>query len=840
MGKIAKRKSISERGGMSDCFVGREALIESFWKDYNASVSESDDWNAYVINYFGMPGIGKTELANQLNNQLIEKNKKVFSFLFKPEDSFLDNMLDFRRGIGNCLDVHFPLFDLAIMSYFKRSGRVIDEEKKKYLLDNDIADVVFPLMSIHPVTNIVAAVLQALRPLEKKYKRTFSEEDFCFLKESPTTIFNKLPHYFMMDLYKVVENAKEPLTVLLDDVEFFKGKYDFEEWFLGEKGIFREIPNIIWCIFSQKELQDKLEQEDKVIRKIELGALQENDIKLYLDSVGINPDYHHTIIIISEGMPLYLSIICEIYFIKVSQKKLDEFDASLGKNRVIDWYFKELDKDYQTILMALAFIESWNDEEAMNVIGDLGISVEKYWEIIEHSYVRKGNGRYYFHSVIQDALSENMPSELLKRLNTILSGKSVFEFAEVKATISDIDNIAAMNDYIVSLIGLLEKLRSSMEIDRMYKLHRIITLGAQRCQGVVWAESISYYIYGRLLSEVGLPEQAYDLLSAAMRIISSSTRPSNLDQKNCKMLEMQIRDEYAQTLQQTHSADEASKIRKKLLEETIKINGEKSIEAIAAKQNYYAGQLSVEGKLDEGINGLNKVIRKRKKYRFKNPEDENLNKESTIYALTNLALGYLKKEALDEAYDNARIAYRMACDIQELDSCSVLDTTLVLERILLEAGCYEEVVDDLEKLYLRFKAKLPKHSEIMLSIRYSLGIAYVENKQFDEAIDILKENFQMSFDLYGMSHKQTLKNKKEYALCLAKKGDHDNAIELLEDCRETYVNVYGYDSSEQLRNLLQALIVECSLTNDEEKKTELVKLYKENDYPLGYIKFALD
>lgn len=838
MGKIYKRASIPEKGNRFACFVGRKAIIDSFWRDYDSIDQKSDNWDANVINYFGMPGIGKTELANQLYLQHRDKNKNVYSFSFSADNSFLDNMLEFRAGIGEQFKISFPMFDVAVMAYYKRSGRRVEVEKLKLYLDNDIVNALYAIMSLTTFGGVVAAVAQALAPLEKKYKKQFDEDSFAFFRESSETIYSKLAYYFTSDLKDFFAVSKDANTVLVDNAEFFIDNADFKEWFLGEEGLLRLIPNIIWCFFSQREIKDEAELTDKVIRKVQIGALEDEEIREYLIQAGISSDYADKIIFCSEGIPVYLGIIREIYVKKLVNGKLEEFDAELGKEKVIDWYYKQLDGDSKTTLQVLALLETWDDETALATIHSIGISSETYMTLMEHSFIRGTNGRYYLHSLIQDAVINTISEALLKEIKHAIGRiaseelKDQLFFADINAKLNIIDDEEELNRFIVELHPLYDKFRVELDYVRMYKLHHIVTMRARKCSRKIWAESYSYSSYGRLLVFSGLAGEAYNYYSKALMISEGCDKPKYINDRAYRNYQLAIREEYANVLVHLSKFEEANEIREKILDEEIKVNGKKAFETLSAEQNYYQGMVYIDSLRDRAIRGLSKVLSIREKIILKNSDDLEQNKEFKLYAVLSLATGHLRNGDIDSAYERAKEAYEMASSKYGQDDLRTLEAVRVLTNVLMDMKEYGKAFEKLEKLYSEWNGRLKKNSSVIIAVRYALGVSYGVIGNPQKGAELLQENYGILHDLYGRSDKQTLRNKKEYALCLSKMKKHSEAIEHLEDCRFIYIKVYGLDDSEQLKNILHALIVEYSIVGDEEKLKEVATDYLSLGYSL--------
>lgn len=309
-----------------------------------------------------------------------------------------------------------------------------------------------------------------------------------------------------------------------------------------------------------------------------------------------------------------------------------------------------------------------------------------------------------------------------------------------------------------------------------------------------------------------------EYIAVAYRIVLNCVRPSMMKEKVYIIYISQVKEEYANILMHNQRYEESATIRKQLLEEAIVRWGENRFSTLAAKQNYYSVLIHLN--YEDGIKGMKRVLHKRETIILRSKQDIEQNEVYKIYALQQIAVGLCIIKNYVEALDFAEKAYTKAFELfgqEDIRTQSILHN---VNSILLELHAYDEVVDLLENMYIKWVKMLPNDSELILTMRLVMGIAYGECGKTSEGKKLLMDNFQFAYDRFGVCDKHTLLYKKEYALCVANGGEHEEAIELLKDCKEKYERVYGNDGSDQLKNILISLITEYHITKNSSLEKE--------------------
>lgn len=134
--KISDRRQIPQIETIQKPFIDRKLQRERFWKEYDMHKDVSVPWAISALNFYGMGGIGKSELANALSNELLERSITHIFFTFGDDMSFIDNVIEFRNRLFDVAKVSFVYFDTAYFVYCRKSGRTLSELAQKSILNS--------------------------------------------------------------------------------------------------------------------------------------------------------------------------------------------------------------------------------------------------------------------------------------------------------------------------------------------------------------------------------------------------------------------------------------------------------------------------------------------------------------------------------------------------------------------------------------------------------------------------------------------------------------------------------------------------------------------------------
>ena len=339
----------------------------------------------------------------------------------------------------------------------------------------------------------------------------------------------------------------------------------------------------------------------------------------------------------------------------------------------------------------------------------------------------------------------------------------------------------------------------------------------------ILSHSVAYFYHAKVLQKLGFLDKAYESYEVAYNIVCSVERPTYMKQCAYDYYATNIREEYANALQYCQKYEESRIIREKILEQSIKKYGRKKYETIVAQQNLYTLFIYMDDFRDKGIMGLKTIINRREKLIIKDNNIICMNAEHIIWAKQSLADGYEKKNDLEMAIKYSAEAYFEALEMKGEQDYYTQSIANRLADMLMTIREYELVIKLTEGIYATMKEIISDGNVLLNSMRYTLGVAYGASGRIEEGKNLLRECYEYAHDTWGIVDKRTLMYKKEYAICLAYEKQHEEAIEMLLDCKELYESTYGLDGEDQLFNIYDCLVKEYHILRIEDKAEDIAR-----------------
>jgi hypothetical protein len=312
-------------------------------------------------------------------------------------------------------------------------------------------------------------------------------------------------------------------------------------------------------------------------------------------------------------------------------------------------------------------------------------------------------------------------------------------------------------------------------------------------------------------------EKAFTYAKQAYDIMLETIPPFFISDADVYSIKREVMELYANMLMLKGNNGESKLIRSQIYKESRSKFGSKSFETIVAEQNLLMTEEVNAENISMIANKLKSIIHKREKLNLKDKFKQDNNQLHIIYAKQMIGNSY---EKIDDNYNAIywmQQAAKNALDIYGLEDNITQDLLHSYSSLLVNTRCYSDAILFLEQIYDSWKSKLPDRCEMMVSIRYLLGVSYAECGRIKEAKELLMNCFITSLDENGPHHKETLKYRKEYAICLGKEGNHEDALELMKEVEEFYLNKYGEDNSSQLFNIRHSINVEKNLISQRYK-----------------------
>ena len=720
--------------------------------------------------------------------------------------SALDNIVSIRCSLNRDYNFIFGLFDIAYVFYCNLCGKVIEERNKASLLDNELMNKVLPFLQLSKFA-VIADVLEAIKPFENKWFSSVTETDLSFLKMSPDDIEDVLIQLFVKDFKNNLKKISDPIIICLDNIVRINS--DLRECFFNDNGIICNLPCVVWAIASNEEIKDEA-VEEKYIRNVRLEELDYDSVGQYLKENAIKTEYTTNVYEVSGGIPIYVELLVK----KILQNETDRvFDLSeKDKNQWIEDYYLTISDDKKKTLKVLAINNTWNEEELITVLSNIKIDKSEYEYVLNQSYVQSFNEKVALHQVIKDVVQTNMSdteyTNIISKIGSLgLNRDDLYLLNYSKQLYFEPDE--------QSLIKLIaNEYGNSL---RTNNCERIIALHQRTAEFLKYKPSFclmsSYCFVGEMYKNIGLFKKMKETMAVACEMLAEIECPTGFNKTYYEDLCLHALEQYAFALQNEQDLEKSIKIREEILVRTIKAKGSKTIHALNAQQNLYNSLVDM-GICDDEIEGrLKHLIKSREKILLRNRYEISKNKEFTVMAKQLLCRVYASrgtennKELVSNIIELMESANVLPQNCTARNAVDMFIVKIAMDFSLYDVALIEDLKQRVENIY-------SKDSNVVESINYSLAVAYGETGNPEKGALILQHLYTNSFDKRGISSKETLRYKKEYAICISQIGDHDRALSLLKECKEVYENVYGKDESTQYNNIIHSIDTEEIFVNN--------------------------
>lgn len=118
-------------------FTDRKEARSLFWQWYKKVDDNRDDF--FVLSYYGIGGIGKSSLIDQLCREMVDKSKRYVKYDFEDAKGLdpYSILIDLKQGIRNRYGdfFRFPLFNAALLMLAKKSSVNFENDELVKRLD---------------------------------------------------------------------------------------------------------------------------------------------------------------------------------------------------------------------------------------------------------------------------------------------------------------------------------------------------------------------------------------------------------------------------------------------------------------------------------------------------------------------------------------------------------------------------------------------------------------------------------------------------------------------------------------------------------------------------------
>ena len=820
-------------------FTDREEPRRAFWECYNKFSEDigSEDpskQKSRVLAYYGVGGIGKTSLLNQLMVEMEDAAvaQKIGRPLYVDFDLSIKQepravMESIRNVLAEKYGFTFFLFDLGCFFYAKKIHENMDRPEIKSFIERsevlklalDSFGVVDTLAGMPiPVGNVVALVAK-LADMGVKYFKNKKAADSKELRNIDALSHAELLEYLplllahdisenMERIYKKGKGRKEPLVIFLDTYECLVNEMasigdpmNNDKWLRNSRnGLIAETPYVLWVIGGREKLKWKeIANWNGSLEQHLLGDFSEVDARDFLRCSGIDDsELQKGLYRLTRGTPVYLDLCVRQY----QEERLSQIE-DFGRNvtELIERFARYMDDARKDIVYMLSCLGEWSEEMLDEVVEQAlpSFSDSAYESVMGLSFIVESVEKHYImHQTVRDVLYKKCPQRI-KRKTTA----AAIDYSEKK--LKKLDAFSTDYEYYVGIL-LKQAIRFYTDDDdlsefytehvrpyfvRLCDLNRFCSL--ESLFNLFWERASQ----NKDVQLYALAQKDYSIWLRGMGRYSESAKMSEsayklytkiLGADNIKTLRAQR--EYAMGLHLLYQNKEALEIRKDVLKKRIKKLGENNCETIESYEDIEKSFIKLvdykkQLKVDEKICQLYSA---------------NLDSSDPriFFARNNVISAYRNLGMYQKANEVGRV---LIADVEQTRGKNDIVTFEIIANhvnTLEKLGQYNEVVDLRKNVLERSWKNLGENHPTTLGAVYDLAKAYCEIQRPDMALPLWQDLLNKWKQNLGENHPCTLQAMWGVAYSLEQLNRYQEALNYRKEIYERYRETQGDSFSDTI------------------------------------------
>ena len=432
-------------------FTDREVPTEAFGKAHGYLCEHRDERASSIINFYGVGGIGKSSLLNEIIRRLevpFECAKVDFAnFESMGKMAILRSLATQLYG-KKSRRFDFYAFRFALICYEEKTGIPMEkmDDRSSFLDGNPVAGLIVSVASATPflgsIANAVSALDQGISTLhnaheEKRLKSTLQGLE----NQQADEILAHLEDYFAADLNAAMEDGMDdgPITIFLDTYERFTDNMlnneasirEGERWLLH---IIERVGGVLWVVAGREKLDWPA---DFGVESHLIGELERKDSDEFLRKSGVAENLFEGVYDLTQGTPVFLDLCVEKY--RDLKANSDDEGASiqvsdLGSDTrdLVERYVRYMNDDIRHLAYMLACLGRWTDALA-EYVGKRSEYAQYrkplYDKLMRHTFITKNDEeRSYMHDVVREVLYSDMDPDFKGEINRISFDYNIEEY----------------------------------------------------------------------------------------------------------------------------------------------------------------------------------------------------------------------------------------------------------------------------------------------------------------------------------------------------------------------------------------------------------------------------
>lgn len=457
--------------GKERVFVDREVCIQAFRE--NIQNSETKEYN--VLFYYGIAGIGKSKLQEELQKILKKEYPEIFwasiDLDVKTYRDIGTFLITLRNKIQENHSAKFQLFNAVHAIYWKKLHPEIPLQKQNYPLikKGDILDKIIGVLENSGKLSLAWELLNSASDSFRKWCHLHHLDISKIESLEPNKIEELLPGIFAADFFEHFgENSK--FYIFIDTYEALwdglrnKGSFHEKDKRIRDN-LIQNMLGVSWVICGREKLlwvQECDSDWDMYLEQHPIDELPRKDCTKFLVNCGIrSKDIRNVIIGASERVPYYLNLSVDT-FEKINRKR-QPISEDFGKTQpeIFNTFVKYLEGNEIRALKVLSAPNFWDRDlfEILMKKFDTGFPADAFSELIIFSFIKTdSNGKYSIHQLMRKSLQENQDSTNRKNTHQFL-------LAYYSSKIEDLDIKEITPEHEIALIESFYHAKESLDAE---------------------------------------------------------------------------------------------------------------------------------------------------------------------------------------------------------------------------------------------------------------------------------------------------------------------------------------------------------------------------------------
>lgn len=861
---MKKRRDKEKRVKANRFFTDRMTPREAFWNNYEkVSMNLHDDEDVHVLTYYGIGGIGKSRLLQELQIEM-EANLENPCYIYYDFDTGNDMrsaLQEMKSLLATKYKFKFSLYDLAEYSYSQKKGEKVSREEIQALVEKSpILDMLLSGAELIPIVGIIPQLIrlgdrgaQWVRNLVEDYKTEISDLSSMTKAE----LYASLPYYFALDLSENMQEQETPLVIFLDTYETLVNEmnmvgqpYSKDLWLRGDDGLIVNTEDVLWVIAGRERLKwDVLDADwSESLDQHLLESLSKNDIILFLEQSGMKPrSLCESMVELTGGTPVYLDL-CMDQYDELVKNGIEPTEDKFGHNTetLLERFIKYMDGSVQDIVYILACLGRWED----SVIEKLGpqiistFSVSNYDKVKGFSFVtRKEDGSYEIHKTVQEVLVEKCP----ERLRKLTYEKAIEIYEDICSSQMSLEDeiVRFMIPMICKYCCYLYQGKDLVEAYAKWMSGFLVTASMQGKTGTIdevsgflqdWSKKDTYALPLAMIESAELCVSEGDYESALVRVESGLQNLCELGLEDTPMYLFALRRKLICYVKLERTL-EALEFGKTICEKYVAMLGyeEAKVRGIVAE---YAKFLANESRLDEAVKWLTECYEAIKDieriswrikvnlqltladcYYWNNKDNEALAIRAQVYeeAKKHFEPGNVKRlhagkdlldsyvevgqlEKAEQFVEEVKREFAKASNVTWMEETDLQEIEI---KILRTKRRYNEAIAVYEKMYQIYQMVYGEGHHDTVSVGIDIADTLLAWGKEQQAIERYEQELAKLKERYGEEHVYTRMQCADYADMLLSIRHWDEALELAMQILEWRIGQHGEEHATVIDSYIQ-------------------------------------